>query len=555
MKKDTSYLNLLKDALLEYDTSVMTYMGPLTKPVVGFDGDQKKEIETHKTYKDAASAVLERYYAAERLKEKGVRINMLGEDAQEQKPEQNEIKTGETPDNPATTVDQVAKTELDGEKGAFEPTDNGIVTNEELTLVEKEIINRLIKEMEEIAEAEENPVGKDEGTEQAGTDLSDEGTIDSLLGSDDIADTIAEALLYEDGDIDDLILETILMEEDEDASEKNMGSGGDEKGTVLDVDDKVKDGEDEPINEGRGLGPIWIAKDELKKYKTFREQLEMELLDEDIDLDLLIEALILNESNVLDEGDTISDNALLEALLMEDEDNDADDKPEDKSDSDGDDGELTNEELDLLESILYEDEEGEADSTDDEDKPKEDSGDDAEISKEDLALIEAILNTKDGGLLLEALLLSEDAQEEEAGRNELPTGGEGGQQSVDKSMDELKDELLELLLFEGDDDTPEDGSSADDNLPEPQDDNKDSDVEKLADALLLGENAELLEALLAEDDDNADDDAPKDDAPEADDDSKIEKLADALLLYEDEGLFENEDLLEELLADDLDYEN
>ena len=56
MKNKVSYVELLKEAISEYDTKSFDYKGPLIAPIISYDGEGEL-----KTQKDATS-VLERYY-------------------------------------------------------------------------------------------------------------------------------------------------------------------------------------------------------------------------------------------------------------------------------------------------------------------------------------------------------------------------------------------------------------------------------------------------------------------------------------------------------------
>jgi hypothetical protein len=250
--KKVSYMQLLKEAISEYDAKVMDYKGPMTEPALTFDGDS--ELETNKD----ASSILERYYFNEK-KEKLVEQddgvgpeNPVDLDEDEDAEDPNEIITGEEADDVDETMDDL-EAELMEEDLAledYEPGDpdivakdkpldvDSMVTNEMVSL-ENSVIERLIQEMEEEEKADGG---------EAGTDLADEKKVDDVLEDLDLLEAELEA-----GE-----------DEDEDKEE------------VVDVDKEIE-------NEGAGMGPIKVkaAQEVEEAFRIFKEQIEEEEEEEE----------------------------------------------------------------------------------------------------------------------------------------------------------------------------------------------------------------------------------------------------------------------------------
>lgn len=268
MKKKVPYVDLLREALVsEYDTKQFDYKGPMTDPVLSYDG-KDGEMETYQN----ASDLLDKYYLKEKETLDRNFVDILNEDSEEQEPDRNEIVDGEEPDDIEDTMDDFEDEILgDGKEGdAFDADD----VNESL---ESKIIDRIIREMEEEV-GPENPIEpeKDEETKEAGTAFASKDEIDKVL--------------------EDIELELALMEDDAtEEAEKNEGSINDDKdledsgknaietakdaGQVLDVDKKVNE-------QHKGMGPIMYKRveDLEEQFEIFREQLEEELKkDEDKD--------------------------------------------------------------------------------------------------------------------------------------------------------------------------------------------------------------------------------------------------------------------------------
>jgi len=250
--------------------------------------------------------------------------------------------------------------------------DEGYVTNES---VENEIIARLLSEMEEV----ENEIKQDadEESSQAGTDAFDKegNTLEKFLDdsqdgvekdfakskhaaeeeklncADDEPLDIQEALRLLKDDLDVLdeynLLEDLLFEDEDEAHEEH------EKGETEEEEKKEheipgeKDGDDEnededsaekelnvdkKIEEGRGLGPIQIRKDDealMEAFKMFREELEKEIKDKMNELEPVKEDQEADE-NEIETGGTPAkvdatkkslEDELLEMLYLEDIDN------------------------------------------------------------------------------------------------------------------------------------------------------------------------------------------------------------------------------------------
>lgn len=202
-KKDT-YVELLKEAVAanEYDSSVLTFKGPYIDDIIGFDGNN--ELQTHKNVEKDVTNVLERRYYKERL-DKPIKL-VQEEDVQEEEPEENDIETGDDPDDVDDTMDDLEGEITDDEDGFFDA--EYVTTNE--AAVEDAVIRQLIREME--GEADIEPKEEDE-TQQAGTDEVTEKEVKSMLDrAEDEGDLLGE---------DDLFLEDdFLFEEDEEKEDK-----------------------------------------------------------------------------------------------------------------------------------------------------------------------------------------------------------------------------------------------------------------------------------------------------------------------------------------------
>ena len=241
MKKKVSYIDLLKEAISEYDVKSFDYKGPMTEPILGYTGDG--EMETHK---DAAS-ILERYYFNEN-NDSG--INVMEQTAETDDPEEkNEIVTGDTPDDIDETMDDFEDIILDDETSITEDLD--FLGEEEEILGDKE-------EVEEPKDKKE----KKEGEEEEEEGEKEEAAMESA---------ILEKLIEE-------------MENEEDGPGVTDGDQGDVEAAEdepLDVDKEVKKG----VGESFPIGPLSkasgksdrTAKEEIEEaFRIFREEIVME---------------------------------------------------------------------------------------------------------------------------------------------------------------------------------------------------------------------------------------------------------------------------------------
>lgn len=407
MKKKVSYLDMLKQAVSEYDASNMDYKGPMLDNIISYDGyDDGNELKTHKD----ASDILDSKYVQEKNSEFAY---FLKEDAQEQEPEQNEIETGDTPDDIDDTFDDLEDFITDDEDGSF---DTEFVTRES---IEETILARLIQEMEgseDVGPDNAIELPEDEEGDQAGQDAfdkEDDGLEDFLkedidfLDEDGVEDDFAtpnhpkeeddlndvedapldiqEAIDLLEEDLafidEESLLEDLLFEEDDEhekaetskEEEAEHEEGGEEEGEEEDKEKKEPLDVDSGIvkKEGRGMGPIMITKEELleEAYRIFREQVEEEIKKE--------------------EG------------------------PKEKKVED--------------------------------DEDKDEDGEGEEVSDEDIEKkIAEALQLEDIDFLDEDLLF-EDEQEEEPEQNEIVTGDTPDK--VEATKDDLEDQLLEALLL------------------------------------------------------------------------------------------------------------
>lgn len=396
MKRKVAYVDLLKEALSEYDTKQFTYKGPLTEPIISYDGDG--EMETNQNISD----LLDKYYLKEKDDARDY-VDLLSEDTEEQEPDRNEIVDGEEPDDIDDTLGDFEDEVLgDGAEGeAFDPDD----VNEGL---EKTIIERIIREMEdEVGPEKAIEPEEDEETKEAGTEFASPKEIDKVL--------------------EDIELELALMEDDAtEEAEKNEGSiksDADLEDSGKNAIETAKDA-DEPLDvdkkvteQHKGMGPIMYKKveDLEEQFRIFREQVEAELgkaegdddkedkkadkKDDDKEEDELTEALFLEDDSFLfeddeeikmpksdkpeddevgedDEGEKKEDKKLEEALriLFEEDDEIVDDKDDAKKKAEDKDEEEIAESLDFL----FEDGEEDAEAipdADDAEKKKEDKAD------------------------------------------------------------------------------------------------------------------------------------------------------------------------------------
>jgi len=291
MKKKVSYIQLLKEAISEYDTKSLDYKSPMIEPILGFDGNG--EMETNRD----ASSILERYY----FKEKNSDKFMLEQDVQEEEPEENEVVTGEEPDDVDETMDDL-ENELTEDFDLMLEDDEEGEEPEGVADVPEEFEKEEGEEAEGVAEMEtaiiEKLIGEMEEQEDEETDGGEAGTD---LASDEEIDKVTE----------DLELEMLMLEAEEETEVEDEKEDKEDK-EDLDVDDEISE---------NGLGPIISAKDEIEEaFRLFKEQVEE--TDE-------------TETDETETDETENEEDLEESLFLEDEDvEDEDVEDEDVEDED-----------------------------------------------------------------------------------------------------------------------------------------------------------------------------------------------------------------------------
>jgi hypothetical protein len=273
MKKKVSYVNLLKEAISEYDVKSFDYKGPMTEPIIGYTGDGEME-----TNKDAAS-ILERYYFNEKS-DSGV--NVMEQTAEEPDPEEkNEIVTGDTPDDIEETMDDFEDEILDDESSIEEALD----LSEDIDLL-----------------GEEDYIGDADDLEEgvAGAVLG--GALGSALGpagtvGGAAAGHMAQKKFLPDNESDEMTMESAILEklieemENEEEGEKE-GEKADQPGVTDGEQGDVEAAKDEPLDvdkkvakESFPIGPLSkasgksdkTAKEEIEEaFKIFTEEIMME---------------------------------------------------------------------------------------------------------------------------------------------------------------------------------------------------------------------------------------------------------------------------------------
>jgi hypothetical protein len=316
MKKKISYVELLKEAISEYDTKAFNVKGPMLDPIISYDGGG--ELQTHKD----ASSVLERYYFKEKSSDSRLFVE---QDVQEKEPEENEIETGEEAEDVKKTMgdleDELVEEFMleDDEEGGevkdavkvpkeFEKEEGGefegIAEN-----MEQAVIEKLISEMEEI----ETP--KDEETKEAGTGLASEEEVDKIVEDLELEMLMLEAEDEKEEKEGEIKEKEGEAEKDKGEAEEEEGEAEEEKGE-LDVDKKVQK------EDSSGLGiKNNSASDQIEEaFKLFKEQIEgAEEKDED-------EKDKLGEADELEEFFMVEEDDLEEKEPKEKEDEDEEDE-------------------------------------------------------------------------------------------------------------------------------------------------------------------------------------------------------------------------------------
>ena len=244
MKKKVSYVDLLKEAISEFDVKSFDYKGPMTEPILGYTGDGEME-----TNKDAAS-ILERYYYNEKNP-------VLEQTVEEPDPEEkNEIVTGDTPDDIDETMDDFEDEILNDETSIDEAFD----ISEDLDLLGEEA--EVLGDQEEVEEPEEKEEKKEKKEEE---DEGEEAAMESAI-LEKLIEEMEEETKHEDGP---------------GVTDGDQGDVEAAKDEPLDVDKEMKKGVEEsfqigPLSKASGKSDR-TAKEEIEEaFKIFKEELMME---------------------------------------------------------------------------------------------------------------------------------------------------------------------------------------------------------------------------------------------------------------------------------------
>ena len=233
--KKVSYIDLLKEAIAEYDAKSLDYRGPMIDSILTFDGST--ELKTNEP-SDIAS-VLERYYFREESEE-GVPVP---------EEEKNEIKTGEEPEDVEATKKDIEKE----------------LTEDELPGAEKQISG---------------------GTgAQAGVEV---GKDEEEAKPADVAGAVAE----------EAVLERLIAEmEEEEEKEKEKEEEKEKEKEEEEEEGEEKEEKKKKTSESK-LGPLKTPRDEEleEAFEIFKEQIEVEEPEkeeeeeEELDVDKEVEA-------------------------------------------------------------------------------------------------------------------------------------------------------------------------------------------------------------------------------------------------------------------------
>lgn len=319
MKKKISYVELLKEAIQEYDTKSFDVKGPMLDPIISYNGGG--ELETHKD----ASSVLERFYFKEKDADSRVFVE---QDVQEKEPEENEIETGEEADSVDATMDDLedelledfmleddadggdledaadVPSEFEKEEGGSDKVEGIADVTESM---EQAVIEKLISEMEEAGPEKEIEPEDDEETKEAGTGLADEKEVDKV--------------------VEELELEMLMLEQEEEAKEEEKKEGEEEgeEEKDLDVDAKIKT----EASNGRGI----VNNSSIEEaFKLFKEQIEdSEEKDEDKKEDEEKEGEE-KEDDELKEADDLEEDFMFEDDELEGDEKEGDEKEVKKDD-------------------------------------------------------------------------------------------------------------------------------------------------------------------------------------------------------------------------------
>lgn len=342
---------MLKRAVSEYDTKILDYSGPMSKNIIGYEGEE--ELDTHKTpeesLKENAASVLSRYYFK---REGDERFHNLSEGdfpdvPDTEDPIDNPIDT--LPDDVPDTMDDLIDNITDGE-------------GEEGTLEEMFSLRNLHR-MRENEDLLDTPDDFDEPDVEAAGLEDIEDVEDDLLG--DATDPDKEPF-DEDQSLEEMAIFNLIreMEEEEEDKEDPEHEASE---TEEEEEDEVASGkEDEDKSERLS---DWLVRNKLGKWSIFE--------GEDADVDSGSDESDSDDSGAEDGGDSedLSDWALYEAEELEnaDEEEDEDDEDEDDEKKDVTENWLFEEESDDLEGLgpYKKDDEEDEEDKDEEDKVQE----------------------------------------------------------------------------------------------------------------------------------------------------------------------------------------
>ena len=480
-KKVTSYKNMLKRAILEYDTSVLDYKGPLVGDVLGFSGEG--ELKTG----DDASDILARYYFKEENEEKTIHEQIDDENHVSGDEVTDDIvggsgaiETGGDPDSVEETMDDLEDNvsydddDVDGDPDeASEDTSDDVITAQEAAIIEQLIMEMELLEDEEAGEKkdDEDEESEDSDEDEDSEDSEVEKMVESLLmeDEDDVMDGAGPVkrrqALEEAFDVfkEQLDAEVAGVEYDEDGEmAEDIEDLDGELDDIEDLDGELDDIEDS-LNEALALLEDEEAEDGADVEDEDAEDLDVDsATDEDIKdaEEKLDEMLMMLEEESLDMTDSpttvhVGDYEVSDEVM-------AGDEPYEIDQTEGDDSgetfdlEKAEEKLDEMLMMLEDEDLSDEVKSDDEDaEDDEESGEDEE-KEEDLD---------------EMLMLEDDESEDE--------DAEDDEVSAKEELDKVEAELNEALaLLEDDEDVVIDDEDEEDVVSDDEEDEEDEDYEE-----------------------------------------------------------------------------
>ncbi len=260
--KRVSYMNLLKEAISEFDTSKsVDVKGPFIDPIVGYDGNG--ELQTHKD----ASGILERYYFNNK-DDKGVQV----ETASTPKAGDKDKPMEEVPPKDVSPIKKDIEdavnmkyeqkddeNEKDDDDDDDDKKENGKEEMSESEKIENAVLEKLIEEMEE--DVSEMDFTKDANqTEPAGD--PDKDNAGQIPDRKDVADKFTKpAKISEQEDAPEDDAETP-------ATDTGAEEGGEDEAEKLDVDKKMS-------SEAAIRRPYSSADQDLEEqFRIFSEEIE-----------------------------------------------------------------------------------------------------------------------------------------------------------------------------------------------------------------------------------------------------------------------------------------